>query len=500
MTTNLRHPMFQTLRELRGNPRACVLTEPMFGVPYNMFMPFMSVYMLALGVTDQGIGLIASLSLASQILSTLVSGAIVDKYGRRLTLWWPHRVLWPLRDWAASQNMTYLVVAPSHQRHLAHLHTPGPASCRGRRERTSSISGRGSPSLACTSFFTPLGGWFVSRFGLVPAMRGLLLFGFVMLTAKAVILYVFSHETERGLSRLQETHGRSLFALLGEYRHVVGQLVHSRPIRVALSLMLVTSIYGTINSSFWAVLFTSKCRPVRCLTSPSLPPWGPSPRRLHVPHRPPTAQPGPLSAAPLARLGLYLASQTLLVLMTHRAVAATRGQRDAGRGGRRARQPHDRVLARVSLESHERARISAMVYMTLLLHQPLRLDRRPTLRHRPASCLSPSTWSSLQPACCSSGSSAAGGHPRRRRVLSTRDGVDPSGQAPQALGPSSCAATASAQQLRPRSNCVRAATASRRQQLRPRSNCVRAATASAQQLRPRSNCHHPRPTHSNSIM
>ena len=28
----LRHPLFQTLRELKGNPRACVFTEPLFGI------------------------------------------------------------------------------------------------------------------------------------------------------------------------------------------------------------------------------------------------------------------------------------------------------------------------------------------------------------------------------------------------------------------------------------------------------------------------------------
>ena len=50
------HPLFQTLRELKGNPRVTVLTEVMFGIPYNLFAPFFSVYMLAFHVTDQQIG------------------------------------------------------------------------------------------------------------------------------------------------------------------------------------------------------------------------------------------------------------------------------------------------------------------------------------------------------------------------------------------------------------------------------------------------------------
>jgi len=63
----LNHPLIVTLRELKGNPRVTVLTEVMFGIPYNLFMPFFSVYMLALGVTDQQIGGIASLGLVIQV-------------------------------------------------------------------------------------------------------------------------------------------------------------------------------------------------------------------------------------------------------------------------------------------------------------------------------------------------------------------------------------------------------------------------------------------------
>src|SRR5919109_1030283 len=96
------HPLVQILRELKGNPRVTVLTEVLFGIPYNLFSPFLSIYMLAFGVTDQQIGGIASLGLFLQIFSALLSGAIVDKYGRRLTLlifdllcWSVPCIIWP---------------------------------------------------------------------------------------------------------------------------------------------------------------------------------------------------------------------------------------------------------------------------------------------------------------------------------------------------------------------------------------------------------------------
>ena len=90
------------------------------------------------------------------------------------------------------------------------------------------------------------------------AVGGLFALGFVMLTAKAVVLYIFSHETARGIQRMEETRHRSIFELMREYRSVFAQLLHSKPILAALSLMAVTNIYTTVSTSFWGVLFTTK--------------------------------------------------------------------------------------------------------------------------------------------------------------------------------------------------------------------------------------------------
>lgn len=52
------HPLFTILGGLKGNARACVLTEPLWGIPYNLYIPYVSVYMLTLGLTDRQIGLV----------------------------------------------------------------------------------------------------------------------------------------------------------------------------------------------------------------------------------------------------------------------------------------------------------------------------------------------------------------------------------------------------------------------------------------------------------
>lgn len=365
------HPLVRSLRELKGNPRVTVLTEVMFGIPYNLFAPFFSVYMLALGLTDKQIGSLASLGLVLQVFSALVSGAIVDKFGRRLTLFITDLLCWstPCLVWAIAQDVRYFAVAAAfnslwrisltawtclmvedaEERHLVHIWTWIMIFA------------------VCSAFFAPIGGWFVNRYGLIAAVRGLFVFGFVILTAKAVVLYIFSHETARGVQRMEETRHRSLVELLSEYRSVFAQLLHSKPILAALSLMIITNIYTTVSNNFWGVLFTTKLgfadseisiyaalRSIvmtACffLLGPSLT----NIRRFR---------------APLwVGFGIFLVSQALLVYMPPHSIMLLSLSVILEGIAAALVNPMTESLLAVSMESNERARVSAMVYVALIL-------------------------------------------------------------------------------------------------------------------------------------
>ena len=365
------HPLFQTLRELKGNPRVTVLTEVMFGIPYNLFAPFFSVYMLAFGVTDQQIGTIASLGLVVQVFSALLSGVIVDKFGRRLTLFICDILCWsvPCLVWAVAQDVrffiaaalmnslwrishtawTCLMVEDAEERHLVHIWTWIMIFA------------------VCSAFFAPLGGWFVERSGLIPAVRWLFIFGFILLTAKFVVLYLYSHETVRGMQRMQETHNRSLFSLLSEYRSVFSQLLHSRPILAALSLMVITNIYITISNNFWGVLFTGKLgfassqistfvairSIVMTLCFFVIGPRLTNLRRFRLPL--------------WVGFAAFLVSQLLLVVMPPHAALLLVVSVVLEAAASALVSPMTESLLALSMESNERARVSAMVYVALIV-------------------------------------------------------------------------------------------------------------------------------------
>ena len=60
-------PVADSLRGFRGNARTCILVEPLWGISYNLFVPYASLYMLSLGVSEGGIGAIASLGKATDL-------------------------------------------------------------------------------------------------------------------------------------------------------------------------------------------------------------------------------------------------------------------------------------------------------------------------------------------------------------------------------------------------------------------------------------------------
>jgi MFS family permease len=365
------HPLFQTLGELKGNPRITVLTEPMFGIPYNLFYPFLSVYMLALGVTDQQIGSIASLGLALQILSAFLSGALTDKFGRRLTLFIMDIISWgiPCLIWAFAQNVKYFLIAAALNSLFRIAHTAWTCLMVEDAEERHIVHMWTWISIfaVCSAFFSPLGGWFVQRFGLVPAMRGLLIFGSFVLTSKAIVLYIFSKETVRGKQRIEETKNRSIVSLLGEYKNVFGQVFHSKAILGALSLMVITNIYSTVSGSFWGVLFTSKLGFANSQIS------------IYVMLRSIVMTAGFFLIGPRLRnilhfrlpmwvgYSAYFVSQALLVFMPAHSIPLLVTSVVLEGAAASLVSPMTESLLAVAMETKERARVSAVVYMTLIL-------------------------------------------------------------------------------------------------------------------------------------
>ncbi len=257
--------MFQlitTLKNLRGNARGAVFTEPLWGIPFNLYAPYVSIYMRSFGLTDRQIGLIISIGLGFQILSAMMSGIITDKMGRKRATLIFDILAWsvPTFIWAISQNFNYFIVAAIINS-LWRV-TMNSWTCVMVEDTDHNllidiytwiyISG------LLAAFMAPIAGLLISQFSLVPTMRGLYIFAFVMMTIKFITMNVMVTETRQGRIRMQETKGQNVFTMLREYRGVFSQLLRAPHTLLTMGIMVVISICATINNTFWALLVTEK--------------------------------------------------------------------------------------------------------------------------------------------------------------------------------------------------------------------------------------------------
>jgi MFS family permease len=257
-----RHTLFATLAGLKGNPRGCVYAEPLWGIPYNLYIPYASVYMLAFGLADRQIGLILSLSWACQVVFSLLSGAITDKLGRRWTT-----MIFDIAAWGGSALISalardfwpFLVAGLVNS---AWRITQNSWSCLlvedADRDELVGIYSWIYIANIIVGFAAPLAGLLVAKYELVSTVRGLYFFAAAMFTIKALVTFFLTEETGQGKARMSETKGRSLASVLGGYGSVLRRVLKSRETLYTEGLMIVISVTSMISGSFWSILATEK--------------------------------------------------------------------------------------------------------------------------------------------------------------------------------------------------------------------------------------------------
>jgi len=254
------NPLIESLIELKGTPKMLLLTEPLWGIPFNLFMPFATVYMYALGVGDVQIGLLISASMFTQIFTSLFGGIITDKFGRRYTTFVFDSIAWviPCLIWAFARNFWWffaaaiinsvgqisgvswscLLVEEAPKNKLAHIFT------------WIYMSGR------LAVFFAPISAVLMRRLTVIPTMRILYLFAFTMMSVKFVINVMRSKETPQGLARMRETKGKSVFTIFLGYKDVMRRIVQSRTMLRVMALTVLAFVMQLVLDSFFSLYVT----------------------------------------------------------------------------------------------------------------------------------------------------------------------------------------------------------------------------------------------------
>ncbi len=254
--------ILHTIRTLKGNERACLWTEPMWGIPYNLFAPFISVYMAGLGLSPMVIGVIATITIVSQVVWSLLGGVLTDKYGRRLATMVFDFIAWvlPAFLWMIAQDYRYFLLAAllNGARRVTESSWMLLLIEDSEEEKLIRLFSIIQIAAHIAGFFAPIAYFFVQRYDVIPTMRWLYGFFFVSMVVKVILVYVLSRETSVGLRRMEENRGRSVLRGLWDSRRVLYTMCKSR--RVMLTIAFIACFTGLqgIVTTFWPLLVTGK--------------------------------------------------------------------------------------------------------------------------------------------------------------------------------------------------------------------------------------------------
>jgi len=254
----LKHPLVRTLSELRGNTRACVYTEPLWGLSMNLCLPYASVFMLSFGMSDVQVGLVASIYMFSQTVFAFLSGVIVDRYGRRFSTMFFDFLAWsvPCLIWAFSQGFWFFAVAALFNGMMKI--TAVSWDCLlvedAPRDKITHIYSWVIIAANMSALFAPISSILVSRLTLIPAIRVLYLNAFVVMSLKIFLLYRFSTETAIGRVRREAVKGMSWLQMLGGYKGAVKGIMASPGTVFAILISVLVEIAAMIGMTFWQII------------------------------------------------------------------------------------------------------------------------------------------------------------------------------------------------------------------------------------------------------
>lgn len=254
----LKHKLLRTLVELRGNPRACIYTEPMWGLSMNLCLPYASVFMLALGLNDVQIGVVTSIYMFTQMIFAFLSGAIIDKMGRRKSTMVFDFLSWslPCLIWAFSQGFWFFVVAAVFNGMMKI--TTVSWDCLlvedAPKDKITHIYSWVVISGNLSALFAPISSILVAKLTLIPAIRILYINAFIIMTIKLLLLYKLSTETHVGKVRQDATRNMSWSEMLSGYKSALRKIISSRGTIFAIVISILVEIVAMLGITFWQII------------------------------------------------------------------------------------------------------------------------------------------------------------------------------------------------------------------------------------------------------
>lgn len=255
----------QSFQLLKGNTRASVLYEPLWGVPFTFFNFYLSLYLREMGVTDKQFGILIAAGFLSSAFFSLFGGVITDFLGRKKTSFIFDFISWPVSIfiYLLSKSMLLFIIAVVVN---GTVKIVGVAWSLMVVEDADSEQRKVAYNLLniiniTVGIFTPLAGILVANVGIINGERIFMVFAILSMSAMVYFRNREYTETANGKRILAEHKGLKLTDVLkkGLYRGAIQQIFTNKRLGIVILLQVLFNLtlpLGGFNSLYFAPFMT----------------------------------------------------------------------------------------------------------------------------------------------------------------------------------------------------------------------------------------------------
>jgi MFS family permease len=246
----------------RDNARVIVLTEAFSAISLQWFSTYLPLYMLALGVSEMQVGLLASALFSMRFVSTLMGGYAADRLGRKRTLVIFDILCWgiPTLLYAIARNPWYFLVGQLLNG-LVYVVLPS-FECLFVEDvpvaRRPGVFGSLAFLTAIARLLAPMAGLFVARMGMVIGGRIIMAVTCASIIAMAIVRQFTLRETSMGAERMAITSDLSATRLLSEYSEAIRGMFSDMPVRTFLLVRMLSAATLVIWGTYAAIYLTDE--------------------------------------------------------------------------------------------------------------------------------------------------------------------------------------------------------------------------------------------------
>ncbi len=242
-----RNSLIDLLFTIEGNPKILIWLEPLWGIPFYLINPYISLFMRDNGLSKVQIGSLQSIFMISQVIIGLFAGALADKFGRKKTTvfgdffgwsvamlvfavsnnYWLFLLAYFLNSFEQINQTSWvcLLVEDAKDKDILNIHN------------WVTIGG------LVTVIFAPLSGIFINAFSIVPVVRVLYVIFSLNMGLKSYITLKYCTETQIGMRKMAENKHRSVLSMVKE-NYAFATLKKFFTDGPKIKILLIQAIYG----------------------------------------------------------------------------------------------------------------------------------------------------------------------------------------------------------------------------------------------------------------